>query len=158
MKLKNFIIGKKTFALGVKADDWKAAIKIATDLLCAAGAAEPCYYDAIIRATDELGPYYVIAPGIAMPHARPELGAKATGFALVTLAKPVKFGHEDNDPVDVILCICAKDAADLNEQVIMEAVTLFDDEAAMKKLRTIKTEAQLRAVLEDVEQTAEGES
>ncbi len=158
MILKEFLLKHKTFAFAEEVYSWEDAVKIGTDLLCAAGAAEPCYYDAIIRSTDELGPYYVIAPGIAMPHARPELGAKATGFALVTLAKPVKFGHEDNDPVDIILCICAKDAADLNEQVIMEAVTLFDDEAAMEKLRTIKTEAQLRAVLEDVEQAAEGES
>ena len=97
----------------------------------------------------------MIAPGIAMPHARPELGARNTGFSLVTLEKPVTFGHEDNDPVDVILCICARTAHDLNEQVIMEAVTLFDNESGMQKLRAIKTEAELREILEETERLIE---
>lgn len=154
MILKDFIMQHHTFALQEESINWEDAVKIGTDLLCQAGAAAPEYYDAIIRTTDELGPYYVIAPGIAMPHARPELGAKKTGFALVTLKNPVSFGHEDNDPVDVILCICAATAQDLNEQVIMEAVTLFDSEEAMSKLRTAHTAEALYAILEDVERLA----
>ncbi|MGP1576956.1 MAG: PTS sugar transporter subunit IIA [Treponema sp.] len=157
MLLKDFIIQNHTFALQEEALGWEDAVKIGTDLLCQAGAASPEYYDAIIRTTDELGPYYVIAPGIAMPHARPELGAKKTGFALITLKKPVSFGHEDNDPVDVILCICAATAQDLNEQVIIEAVTLFDSEEAMDKLRTATRPETLYAILEEVEQLSEEE-
>ena len=155
MVLKDFILQNGTFALQETALNWEDAVKLGVDLLCKAGVAEPRYYDAIVRTTDELGPYYVIAPGIAMPHARPELGASDTGCSLVTLNKPVTFGHEDNDPVDVILCICARTAQDLNEQVIMEAVTLFDNEAGMQKLRTIKTEAELREILEEAERLAE---
>ena len=85
-----------------------------------------------------------------MPHARPEMGALATGFALVTLKKPVEFGHISNDPVDIVLCICAKDASDLNEEVIIESVTLFDNEDAINALRRASTEEELSAVFERI--------
>lgn len=151
MVLQDFIIENGAFALGQEAADWKAAVKLGTDLLVKAGAAEERYYEAILKMTEELGPYYVIAPGIAMPHTRPENGAKKTGFALVTLKNPVSFGHSDNDPVEIVLCICAKDAKDMNESVIVEAVTLFDDEKAVKRLKKAQSVEDLRAVFADIE-------
>lgn len=151
MVLQDFIIENGAFALGQEAADWKAAVKLGTDLLVKAGAAEERYYEAILKMTEELGPYYVIAPGIAMPHTRPENGAKKTGFALVTLKNPVSFGHSDNDPVEIVLCICAKDAKDMNESVIVEAVTLFDDEKAVERLKKAQSVDDLRAVFADIE-------
>lgn len=151
MVLQDFIIENGAFALGQEAADWKAAVKLGTDLLVKAGAAEERYYEAIFKMTEELGPYYVIAPGIAMPHTRPENGAKKTGFALVTLKNPVSFGHSDNDPVEIVLCICAKDAKDMNESVIVEAVTLFDDEKAVERLKKAQSVEDLRAVFADIE-------
>lgn len=151
MVLQDFIIENGAFALGQEAADWKAAVKLGMDLLVKAGAAEERYYEAILKMTEELGPYYVIAPGIAMPHTRPENGAKKTGFALVTLKNPVSFGHSDNDPVEIVLCICAKDAKDMNESVIVEAVTLFDDEKAVERLKKAQSVEDLRAVFADIE-------
>ena len=151
MVLQDFIIENGAFALGQEAADWKAAVKLGTDLLVKAGAAEERYYEAILKMTEELGPYYVIAHGIAMPHTRPENGAKKTGFALVTLKNPVSFGHSDNDPVEIVLCICAKDAKDMNESVIVEAVTLFDDEKAVERLKKAQSVEDLRAVFADIE-------
>ena len=151
MVLQDFIIENSAFALGQEAADWKAAVKLGTDLLVKAGAAEERYYEAILKMTEELGPYYVIAPGIAMPHTRPENGAKKTGFALVTLKNPVSFGHSDNDPVEIVLCICAKDAKDMNESVIVEAVTLFDDEKAVERLKKAQSVEDLQAVFADIE-------
>lgn len=150
MILKDFILGKKAFLLGAEAQDWKEAVKLGIDLLVKNGAAEARYYDAILEMAEEHGPYFVISPGIAMPHARPEMGALATGFALVTLKKPVEFGHISNDPVDIVLCICAKDASDLNEEVIIESVTLFDNEDAINALRRASTEEELAAVFESI--------
>ena len=57
MVLKDFILQNGTFALQETAWDWEDAVKLGVDLLCKAGVAEPRYYDAIIRTTDELGPY-----------------------------------------------------------------------------------------------------
>lgn len=51
-------------------------MRIGGELLEKSGAIEPRYIDAMINTVKEIGPYIVIAPGIAMPHARPEAGAK----------------------------------------------------------------------------------
>ena len=87
-----------------------------------------------------------------MPHTRPEFGGLKTGFALVTLKNPVKFGDESNDPVDIVLCICAKNASDMNEEVIMNAVTLFDDEQAVGALRRAKNAEDLAVIFDSVEE------
>ena len=152
MILKDFILNNGSFALGTDASDWKDAIKKGVDLLVKAGAAEGRYYDGILKMVEEHGPYFVISPGVAMPHARPELGGLKTGFALVTLKNPVKFGHESNDPVDIVLCICAKDASDMNEEVILNAVTLFDDEHAVCALRRAKNADDLALKFDGIEE------
>lgn len=153
--LREFIQEKKTCALKVQASDWKDAVRAGVDLLVQAGVAEPRYYDSILSMVQEFGPYFVIVPGVAMPHARPEMGAMGTGFSLITLAEPVSFGHEDNDPVDVVLCICAKDAADMNETVIVEAMNLFDEEENIERLRLASSIEEIDGILADVAAQAE---
>src|SRR5664279_1589635 len=45
------------------------AIRAAGQLLINDGLAEPRYVEAMVEAFRDLGPYIVLAPGIAMPHA-----------------------------------------------------------------------------------------
>lgn len=100
---------EKTIAVNVAADDWQEAIRAAGQLLVETGGVEPRYIEAMIRTAEELGPYIVIAPGIAIPHARPEEGVIKNCFSLITLSPPVEFGNEDNDPVVVVVAFGATD-------------------------------------------------
>ncbi|EIW0691794.1 PTS transporter subunit EIIA, partial [Klebsiella pneumoniae] len=59
---------------------------------------------------EDFGAAIVIDDGIAMPHARPEKGALQTGFSLVTTATPISFGHDEFDPVSVVIAIAGADA------------------------------------------------
>lgn len=61
--------------------------KIGVDLLVQADVVEPRYYQAILDGVERFGPYFVLCPGLAMPHGRPEEGVKKTGFSLVTLKR-----------------------------------------------------------------------
>ena len=70
---------------------------------------EERYITAMIDAVKTLGPYIVIAPGIAIAHARPEDGAKKIGISLVRLKPPVEFGSKNNDPVDLVFGLSALD-------------------------------------------------
>ena len=105
------MLSAETIALRVPAKNWDEAVRAAGQLLVKSGAAEPRYIEGMIRTVRELGPYIVIAPGVALPHARPEDGARHEGYALVTLAQPVAFGNPDNDPVQVVIAFCAPDAS-----------------------------------------------
>ena len=107
MKLRDSLAENKSIRLQAEAETWQDAVKIGVDLLVAADVVEPRYYQAILDAVEQHGPYFVLAPGLAMPHGRPEEGVKKTGFALVTLKKPLEFNHEDNDPVDILITMAA---------------------------------------------------
>lgn len=85
MKLRDSLAENKSIRLQAEAETWQDAVKIGVDLLVAADVVEPRYYQAILDAVEQHGPYFVLAPGLAMPHGRPEEGVKKTGFALVTL-------------------------------------------------------------------------
>ncbi|MGI5858609.1 MAG: BglG family transcription antiterminator [Tepidanaerobacteraceae bacterium] len=103
------LLTEKTTKLNVKANNWEEAIRIGGELLVENGFVEQRYVDAMIKNVKELGPYIVIAPGIAMPHARPEDGVKKVCMSLITLSNPVEFGNEENDPTKIVICVGAKD-------------------------------------------------
>jgi mannitol/fructose-specific phosphotransferase system IIA component (Ntr-type) len=60
--------------------DWVEAVKLSGSLLAVDGIVEERYINAMVEVIKELGPYAVIAPGVAIPHARPEDGAKEIGL------------------------------------------------------------------------------
>lgn len=83
--------------------DWREAIKIACQPLIDKGCIEPRYVDAIYKSHEQIGPYYVLGPGIAMPHARPEEGVNQLSLALTIIEKGVEFGADENDPVKLLI-------------------------------------------------------
>lgn len=125
MNLKQSLQENQSVKLQQSAADWQEAIKIGTDLLVTSGAVEPRYYDTIIESVKKLGPYIIIAPGLAMPHARPEDGVIRTAFALVTLAEPVSFPGEET-PVDIFFTLAGSNA-DEHVQGLMEITMVLDD-------------------------------
>jgi PTS system ascorbate-specific IIA component len=96
-------------AVRVTADSWPAAIRAAGHGLVERGAADDRYVERCVANVESDGPYIVVAPGIALAHARPEDGARALGVSVAVLARPVAFGHAANDPVDVVFAFCSPD-------------------------------------------------
>ncbi|MCD6301193.1 MAG: PTS sugar transporter subunit IIA [Staphylothermus sp.] len=94
--------------VGAVAKDWKEAVKLAGKLLVEGKRVKETYVDAMIKTTEELGPYAVIAPGVAIPHARPEDGVIKPGFSIVVLKESVKF-NSPNDPVYIVIGFAATD-------------------------------------------------
>lgn len=95
--------------LRAHANDWRHAVTMSGDALVASGATTHAYTDAMIAAIEELGPYIVIAPGLALAHARPSEAVLRTGLSWVGLAEPVEFGHATNDPVTLVVGLAATD-------------------------------------------------
>ncbi|MDP4103376.1 MAG: BglG family transcription antiterminator [Bacillota bacterium] len=89
--------------------DWKEAIKIAAEPLLIKGIVEASYVDAMIENIETLGPYVVIGPEVAIPHARPEKGVKKVGMSFLKLRKPVNFLNNEMYPVRLLFCIAAID-------------------------------------------------
>jgi PTS system ascorbate-specific IIA component len=103
------LLSAKGIAIRASAQDWRAAVRLAGDGLVASGATASAYTDEMIATVEQLGPYIVIAPGIALAHSRPSAAVQRAGISLVTLAEPVRFGHRTNDPVRLVIGLAAPD-------------------------------------------------
>ncbi|MGB9840959.1 BglG family transcription antiterminator [Thermovenabulum sp.] len=103
------LITEKTIKLNIDAKDWEDAVRKGGEILVENGFVEPRYVEAMIKTVKEIGPYIVIAPGIALPHARPEDGVREICMSLITLKEPVNFGSEANDPVKLVISFGAVD-------------------------------------------------
>jgi len=135
----------------VPAKDKNDAIRKAGALLMKDGFITSAYIDAMIRLTEELNAYIVIAPAVAMPHARPEEGALKTGFSMITLKDPIRFGHEKNDPVKIVIALSAVDNVG-HLKAMRELSMLISDEEAFAKLLNSRTGEEMIEVLSELEQ------
>jgi len=152
MNLQEHVLSRKAARFQVEAKDWKEAVKAGTDILVEAGTITEQYYGEILASVDELGPYFLMAPGMAMPHARPEGGVLENSFSIVTLKEPVNFGDPDNDPIDILITLAAVDAKTQNEDAIIQVVTLLDNEKAIADLRKAATIEDLEMIFNELEE------
>ncbi|MGC8871116.1 MAG: PTS sugar transporter subunit IIA [Brevinematia bacterium] len=87
---------------------WEEAVNIGGLLLLNDGIITPQYINKMIEVSKQLGPYVVVAPGIAIPHARPEDGANKFGVSLLVVKNGVNF-NSHNDPVFLVLSFATPD-------------------------------------------------
>lgn len=154
MELKD-LLSPEQIRLGVRAPDWRAAVTEAGRLLVASGCVTEAYLDAMIRTVETLGPYVVIAPGIAMPHARPEDGVLRTAMALARLESPVAFGHPSNDPVDLVLPLAAVDP-DAHVLAMAQMAERLSDPDTLRRLREARTPLAAWQALTGIHDRQEG--
>ena len=102
-------LGEGSILLQQSAVDWRECFQLAGKALVASQRVTESYIQEMIQAFEELGPYMVIAPGIALAHGRPSKSVLETGLSLVTLSEPVAFGSANNDPVRLVIGLAAVD-------------------------------------------------
>lgn len=143
------LLTKDTISLNVEAKDWEDAIRKGGELLEKDGSIEHKYIDGMIDTMNTIGPYIVIAPGIAMPHARPECGVKKIGMSLITLRNPINFGNKENDPVSLVVCLCAIDHT-THLKAMSELVQLLADNEKVNQIKTAKNVNDILKLIQDV--------
>lgn len=142
-------LAENAIILGANADDWRHAVTLAGDALVASGTTTDAYTEAMISAVEELGPYIVIAPGLALAHARPSEAVLTTGLSWVALSEPVEFGHEANDPVSLVIGLAATDHEGHLEVMAGLAGVLANPEH-MERLRGATEPRQVRELLAEM--------
>ncbi|MGW7488966.1 PTS sugar transporter subunit IIA [Streptomyces sp. NPDC054786] len=130
MAALNDLLPKAAVRLDVRVADWQDAIRTTGGLLVETGATTDTYTAEMIRNVEENGPYLVIAPGFAFAHARPSPAVLRTGMSWVRLAQPVEFGHESNDPVQLVVGLAAEDSEAHTAAMAALAQLLADPETA----------------------------
>lgn len=135
-----------TITLQESVEDWPQALELCAKPLLDLQVIEPEYVTAIIQQHHTLGPYYVLAPGLAMPHARPEEGAKGLGLSLLKLKQGVSFGASEFDPVDVIIMLAAPDK-NSHIEMISSLAELFSSDTDMAELHQVNTLEEIKTII-----------
>ena len=108
---KDFLTADR-IRLSVEAKDWQDAIWQVSAPLTEFKMVTPDYVNSMIQTVRDFGPYIVIAPGIAIAHARPGFGVIETCLSMITLQRPIPFGSKHNDPVGIVFAFGAKNGDD----------------------------------------------
>lgn len=140
--IKEFLSGDKII-LNKNVLDKEQAIRLAAAPLIKNGDIKEEYVDEILSTLEELGPYMAIMPGIVIAHSRPGEFVKNECISMITLNEPVEFGHKDNDPIEIIFVIAAKENGGHLDALQDLARILIDDEAVSKLKKATKVEEVL---------------
>jgi mannitol/fructose-specific phosphotransferase system IIA component (Ntr-type) len=132
-------------AVDVRVNNWQEAVHVCGRLFHEDGATEKRFSDAMIRVAIEFGPYIVVAPGIALPHARPEDGVIKASMSAIKLSTPVDFGNAGNDPVWLVVALAAIDDRQ-HIQGLSELASVLSDNRNIERLKACQTPQELLEV------------
>ncbi|CAB4620619.1 MAG: PTS sugar transporter subunit IIA [Actinobacteria bacterium] len=138
--------GSNSIRVGAIALDREHAIELAGELLVSSGRVTPEYTAEMVDVLESHGPYFVLAPGIAIAHSKPSDAVISTGLSLLTLAEPIPFGNTANDPVRLVLGMSAIDH-NTHIEMLAELSALLGDVRTVNSLLNATDTEQIRALL-----------
>lgn len=136
--IAGFELTKEFIQFENEVESWEEAIKKSSEPLLDKGYIEQSYVEAMIKSVKQYGPYIVISPKIALPHARPQAGSKKIGFSIMKLEKPVAFSEKEDHNVQLLIVLSCDDSS-THIEMLQAIVTILSDEEKNKLLFEAKT-------------------
>lgn len=127
--------------------DWKEAIKLAAKPLLDNGYITNEYIQAMIDNVMIMGPYIVIAPGIALPHARPEHGVKKIGMSFLKIKNGCLFSEREEHRVYVLIVLAAIDNG-IHLKALSQLIKLLSDKENMSVLFSANSAEEVFTLIE----------
>jgi ascorbate PTS system EIIA or EIIAB component len=131
-----------------EAMDAYTALREVGKLLVDAQSVKSQYIDNMISSYQEFGPYFVIAPGVAIAHAKPDESVNRDDIALMICHSPVIF-NSHNDPVTMLFGLCAT-GSHQHMEVLMKVANLLSDTEAQKRIMSVNDEEELFELLNNL--------
>ena len=128
-----------------KVESWEKAIEVGAFPLVKDKKIKFNYIENMIKNIEELGPYIILIPGDAMPHARPDENVLESSISLLKVNEGVKFS-ENTDKVYLMFCLAAKDSSS-HIEIIEKLMEVLSDEEKIEKLIKAKTKEELKSFL-----------
>lgn len=148
-KMLKDVINQDLIELNVKVKDWKEAIRYGGNLLVKQGIVTNHYVEAMIDTALKIGPYIVLEKGIALPHATPQEDTTKIGVSIITLKNPIEFGHEENDPVHLVVCLASIDSVS-HMQVLSDISKIFDGESYYQQIIDAKSKQEVMELIHEI--------
>ncbi len=135
MSITNYL--KETSQVIDRVDTWEKAIEVAAQPLINLGKIKSGYVDSMVENIKNLGPYIILLPGVAMPHARPDENVLESSLAFLKINEGVKFS-EDTDKVYLMFVLAAKDS-NSHIEIIEQLTDILGDDDKVEELKNAKT-------------------
>lgn len=126
--------------------DWESAITLAAQPLLKNEIIEERYITAMIDKVHQYGAFIHIGKGIALPHARPEDGAKKLGMSLLKTKEPVKILGEDKHAVNIFICLAAIDN-EAHLRALSSLTKILTNREKLEMLLSADSKEEILAVL-----------
>ena len=143
------LLTSELVAVEVEVKNWEEAVRAGGKLLLDAGFIKDSFIDEMVNTVNEFGPYIVIEKGIALAHAEPSAGVNKIGCSILTLKDPIEFGNEANDPVKLVISLCALDGNSHMELISDLANVIMSDET-MNKIFSAKNKEEILDAIKNV--------
>ena len=126
-------------------ENFEEAVRSAGEILLDNGIIKESYIEKMIEVA-KTQKYIVIAPHIAMPHARPEDGVIKNGMSMLYIKDGVDFGHSEHDPVKVVFALAGK-SHDSHLELLSKLCEVLDEEAFVEELLNAESKEQIIELL-----------
>ncbi|KON90198.1 PTS ascorbate transporter subunit IIA [Sporosarcina globispora] len=133
------------------AGTWQEALEMSSQPLLKDGSISRDYIDAMIANVNSMGPYIVIAPGIALPHARPENGVKKLGMSFLRLKESCSFSEKPEHQVSLFFVLAAIDN-ETHLKALSQLSKMLSDGDNQKKLQSAETADQVLEIINQYSQ------
>ncbi|QKS72674.1 PTS sugar transporter subunit IIA [Paenalkalicoccus suaedae] len=147
--MSKYVLQEERIQWRDSAMSWQEAIKISAAPLLQEGVIKDSYVDAMITNIKELGPYILIAPKVALPHARPENGVNEAGFSLTVFKDPVIFPAKTNgagEEANLFICLAAVDS-ESHLSMLQKISGWLSDEKTLQNLTKASSQEEVSRIV-----------
>ena len=145
MMIDGFTLTKELVQLQDGFDSWEDAVQFSAEPLLKGGEIKQSYIDGMIESVKEHGPYIVIAPNIALPHARPETGSVKIGYSVTKLNKPVSFLDDGSADAQLFIALSCVDP-ETHLEMLQAIVMILSDQEKHDAIFAATTQDEMLAL------------
>jgi mannitol/fructose-specific phosphotransferase system IIA component (Ntr-type) len=137
--------GPNSIALTSEQLTFSEAVDRAVELLELDNRVTSGYRVEVQKSLAKLGPYFVVAPGIALAHAAPSDAVLEIGFSLLRIEDGVRSGSS-NDPVRLLFAFCTPNPDD-HIELLGEFANFVSAPGKVNLLLNASAESVIRSLL-----------
>lgn len=143
------VLTKDKIIVKDQVDSWEEAIEFAAQPLLTQKYIESSYIDSMIQSVETLGPYIVIAPHVAIAHARPGNDVHQVGLSLLKLDKAINFST-DSHYAELVFVLSATDSTS-HLTVLQNLAQLLGQQENIEALLEASNEEEIINIIKGVD-------
>ena len=143
------VLTKDKIIVKDQVDSWEEAIEFAAQPLLIQKYIESSYIDSMIQSVKTLGPYIVIAPHVAIAHARPGNDVHQVGLSLLKLDEAINFST-DSHYAELVFVLSATDSTS-HLTVLQNLAQLLGQQENIEALLEASNEEEIINIIKGVD-------